>query len=547
MQSTRTGTPALLSWALGIPLACGLCLVAAGRHDESAQAPTATLEFRLAHENVLGTSLDLIVRAPDRAEAGRCEQAVLREIDRLERIFSTYDPRSEISRINASPWQPGETIAISAELGRLLATCASWQARTNGTLNVYLGETIGLWRRAAAKGSPPLPAAIAGQVPRHRQGGFQTVERDGKPFLERHGPGRFDVDAVAKGYIIDRALAAARRAVPSLRGLLLDLGGDIRTWRAANTDGDKTWEVGIADPQDPADNAPPLTRVRLENRAIATSGGYGRPLIVGDRRLAPILDPRTGRPVHRRRSATVVAADAATADALATALCVLDPSEGLALVERTPDAAGLILDNDGIPHRSRGWKTIEVSEPDAARSESAWPEGYRLTVCFELRNASEEEPRGRKRKKFKRHYVAAWVEDAKNRPVRLLALWAHRGEFKYVKDLKAFWKRKPGLGTDKSLRAVSRATRPPGAYTLTWDGRDQDGKPLPPGTYSIHIDINREDGPPRGRAYNSHTTVEIACGGRKAQATGRDKPELGGVKVTYGPADGEAPPGKQRP
>ena len=528
-------------------LAGGLCLYATGRHGgETADrdSPEPSL-FRLARENVLGTSLDLAVLVPDRRDAERCEQAVLDEIDRLERLFSTYDPRSELSRLNAAPWRTGDAHPVSGELHQLLADCASWQERTRGALNCYLGDTVDLWHRAAEEGRAPSPTARADCIARLHQGGFRAGERNGEKIVERLGPGRFDVDAVAKGFIVDRALDAARRAVPSLRGLLLNLGGDIRAWGTASPAGPAAWEVGVADPGCPADNAPPLARVRLADRAVATSGGYARPLAVGDRRVSHILDPRTGLPAGHVLSATAVAGDAATADALATALCVLPPAEGLALVDGIDDAACLIVDREGTPYRSRGWKAIEVSEPAAAGA-GAWQDGHRLTVRFELRDASDQEARGRKRKKFKRHYVAAWVEDAQDRPVRLLALWAERKEFKYVKDLDTFWQRRQALGGERQLQDVSRATRPPGVYTLTWDGRDEDGKPVTPGTYSVHIDINREDGPPRGRAQHTHTAVPIACGGAAAEAAGPDQPELAGVKVSYGPDD-RKPADEKRP
>ena len=79
-------------------------------------------------------------------------------------------------------------------------------------------------------------------------------------------------------------------------------------------------EIAVADPNAPHDNAEPLTRIVLTNAAIATSGAYARG--------AHLLDPRTGQQLKSAASATVVAPDAVTANALATTLCIAGEEEG---------------------------------------------------------------------------------------------------------------------------------------------------------------------------------------------------------------------------
>src|SRR6185436_14620584 len=92
-----------------------------------------------------------------------------------------------------------------------------------------------------------------------------------------------------------RAAAAAQAAVPSLAGLLINLGGDIAAW-GNDAGNQKGWLVGVQNPREPYDNAKPLTRLRLANHAVATSGDYERYYTVEGKRYSHLLDPRTGRP-----------------------------------------------------------------------------------------------------------------------------------------------------------------------------------------------------------------------------------------------------------
>src|SRR3546814_18267019 len=99
------------------------------------------------------------------------------------------------------------------------------------------------------------------------------------------------------------------------------------------------WQVAIADPRQPLDNAPGIARVQLRSQAIAASGHGSRGYTIGRRHLSHIIDPLDGWPLSYAPSATGVAADAATADALATVLDVLPIRDGLAPADAIHGAA----------------------------------------------------------------------------------------------------------------------------------------------------------------------------------------------------------------
>ena len=67
-------------------------------------------------------------------------------------------------------------------------------------------------------------------------------------------------------------IAVVRDSIPAVRGELINVGGDIHVWGTAPTGA--TWQVAVANPRDHADNAVPLTRLALRNRAVSSSGDY---------------------------------------------------------------------------------------------------------------------------------------------------------------------------------------------------------------------------------------------------------------------------------
>jgi thiamine biosynthesis lipoprotein len=147
---------------------------------------------------------------------------------------------------------------------------------------------------------------------------------------------RLDLGAIAKGYATDEALAVLRRL--GLPRALVNASGGISA--GAPPPGRDGWRVAVA-PLEP--DAPPSQFLRVVNGAVATSGDTWQFVEIDGKRYSHIIDPRTGWGLTTHSSVTVLAPDGMTADGLATAVSVLGPQEGLALVEQTPGVAALIV------------------------------------------------------------------------------------------------------------------------------------------------------------------------------------------------------------
>ncbi|WAC19935.1 DUF2271 domain-containing protein [Luteolibacter sp. SL250] len=395
--------------------------------------------FSFHHENVLGTSLELRVSADSEATARQAEASVLAEIDRLTAVLNTWSNDSEISRWQAS----GKTAVVSADLAAVLKACDQWAADSEGAFSVRVKAS------AADMGTPAW-----------------TLDGTTATFTAKAGG--ITVDALAKGYIIDRAVEKAA----GVTGIALNIGGDLRVT------GEQS--IMIADPRDDAENAAPLATVTLRDQALATSGDY--------RRGNHIIDPRSGKPATHIASASVIAPDATTADALATIFNVLQPSESLAMADAMPGVSCLIVSHDGGVFRSRAWR--EDRQQNMLVAADAAP-AFEMKVDFELDKPEAE--------RYLRPYVAIWIEDKDDFPVRTLSLWLLKGEkgLRWLPDLKR-WNR-----SDKTRRLadttdivplITSATRNPGKYSVTWDGLDDNKKALPAGEYTLYIEAAREKG-----------------------------------------------------
>jgi thiamine biosynthesis lipoprotein len=140
---------------------------------------------------------------------------------------------------------------------------------------------------------------------------------------------QLDFSAIAKGYAVDAV--AELLASNGIENYLVEVGGELRA-SGQKQNGD-LWRIAIEKPSLPQGGIQQV--VDLKNVAVATSGDYRNYFEKNGKRYSHTIDPRTGYPVdHKLVSVTVIAATAAKADALATAMMVLGPEQTLLFAEQ---------------------------------------------------------------------------------------------------------------------------------------------------------------------------------------------------------------------
>jgi len=416
--------------------------------------------------------MELKVFTASRSASSRAEAAVLQEISRLSAILSGYDANSEFSR-----WlrTQGTPVRVSPELYEVLALFDQWRIMTDGALDASAEVVTRCWRQAATRQCLPTNEELAVAIAQVRE---QHWRLDPANHTATHlSTVPLMLNSFAKSYIIKHA-ADAGLAAASANAIVVNIGGDLVIA------GNHTEEVLVSDPRSDAENDIPLDRLRLNNRAVATSGSYRRGELINGRWYSHIVDPRTGLPAGGVLSATVIAANATDAGALATAFNVMDTQESVKLAASLPGVDYLIITSDGRRLESPGWK--QMGSPATSASQSAQPTAdYELLVSLEI---------SLQQGFAKRPYLAAWVEDENHAPVRTFALW--HGPERYLPELRSWYLKYRGrYDADKSFAAsVTSATRSAGKYTLKWDGKDDQGAPVKPGKYVVKIEVSREHG-----------------------------------------------------
>jgi thiamine biosynthesis lipoprotein len=292
----------------------------------------------------MGTEFDVLLN-PD-GPTGQIEAAsqALDEVARLENQYTIYRPESELSRLNheaAEGW-----VTVEPELFRLLKRSLEIAAATDGAFNPISGRLIALWRNARRLGTLPEEPDLAEAVAAARLDG---VELDGAAHrLRFRQPGpRFNLAAIGKGYAVDRA--GARLDSAGVSDWLVHGGKSSALVRGGHAGWDG-WPVGLQNPLLPDRR---FLTLLLKDMALSTSGTAVQWFRHQGKRYGHIVDPRTGWPVDRMLSVSVIAPDAALADALSTAFFVLGVEKALACCDNFP-LVGAIL----FPYPQDG-RTVE--------------------------------------------------------------------------------------------------------------------------------------------------------------------------------------------
>jgi thiamine biosynthesis lipoprotein len=328
----------------------------------TAAAPDPVLERYEYQQIQMGVPFKLALYAADEPSANRAAEAAFRRVRALNATLSDYDPDSETRRLCATS-SPGRPVGASEDLFTMLARSLAFSRESSGAFDVTVGPVVKLWRKARRQKKLPDAEALAaarGLV------GYRHVRLSAEArTVELLKPGmQLDFGGIAQGYAADEMLRVLREQ--GISRALVDASGDVVA--GDPPPGKAEWTIGVAPLESP--DGTPSRYVGLENAAVTTSGSAYQFVEVDGRRYSHIVDPQTGLGLERIASVTVIAADGTTADALATALCVMTPEAGLALVEAREGAAALIVEKreDGVRTvASKGWDQHEVPPVAAGR------------------------------------------------------------------------------------------------------------------------------------------------------------------------------------
>ena len=290
----------------------------------------------------MGTTWSVRLVAPPGLERYVIPSAIEGELSGIIALFSHWDPRSELSRLNAAP--PGFW-AVSEPFWNLLNAAMDLADETNGAVDPTLGALVDLWGFG-----PPGPRPLNGFGTGHTTPfeeeiaaaralsgwGILRFNREARA-VQQLGGVKLDLSGIAKGHAVDRV--SDRLTALGATHHLVEIGGELRG-AGVKPDGMPWWAELQQAPGAPG----PRIVAALFDLACATSGDWVRNFEVYGQRFSHTIDGRTGRPVENGVASVTVLADTAMyADAMATALTVMGPEEGPAYAEALSIAAAFVM------------------------------------------------------------------------------------------------------------------------------------------------------------------------------------------------------------
>ncbi len=322
---------------------------------------TQSLETYLLNVSRNAMACEFVVHLNAGQHTGAVETAVaaLDLVEQLESQMTVYRDDSEISRLNARA--ANESVIVEERLHRLFRRAKELYGATDGAFDITAGplsKTWGFYRRQ-------------GRIPEHQEivTALNLVGSDKLDLSVNSAANavRFDLPGmeinlggIGKGYALDRAAQLLIQA--GVEDFVIH-GGQSSVLARGSRQGspENAWHVNV---RHPLRDEQLVARFLMRNRALGTSGPARQSFYYRGRRYGHILDPRTGHPVDGVHSCSVVANDAATADALSTAFFVLGVDEATKFCQQHSDVGALFV-CDGSKAGTVQLRRVNLTETEA--------------------------------------------------------------------------------------------------------------------------------------------------------------------------------------
>jgi len=321
-----------------VALACSLfCLLSFGQSGQTDVTVKRTLKL-------MGTRFEITVVAPNE-EIGyiNIDEAVS-EIERVEKLISSWDEKSETSQINKNVGI--KPVKVSRELFNLIERSVKISEITDGAFDITFASMDNIWKFDGTMDKVPTEGEIKKSVSKV---GFKKMRLDAQNqtvYLPEKGM-KIAFGAIGKGYAADRAKELL--VSKEVKGGIINASGDLTTWGTKVT-GEK-WLVGIANP---LSKEKVFSWLPVVESSVATSGNYEKYIMLNGEKYSHIIDPRTGYPTKGINSVSIFAKQAELCDALATAVFTMGRDVGLHMINQIDGVEAVVVDSENKVHRSSG-------------------------------------------------------------------------------------------------------------------------------------------------------------------------------------------------
>lgn len=285
---------------------------------------------------LMGNHFELTVVAGDEKWAHDRIDAGVAEIQRIERLLTTFSDDSETNHINQNAGI--SPVVVSTETFNLIERSLRISQVTQGAFDITYGSIDKrLWNFDQHMTSLPDKETAKKMV---RLIDYRNVILDREKstvFLKEKGM-RIGFGGIGKGYAAERAKQVMKEQ--GVTSGVVNASGDLTTW-GLQPNGNP-WTVGIANP-DAKHNV--FSYMSITDMAVATSGNYEKFVMIDGKKYSHTINPRTGLPVTGIKSVTIITTNAEIADAMATPVMIMGIRTGLDMIDQIKDIEAVIIDD----------------------------------------------------------------------------------------------------------------------------------------------------------------------------------------------------------
>lgn len=276
--------------------------------------------------------------------ANECIDAAIAEIQRIEKLLTTFNDHSQANLINAAAGI--HPVIVDKEVFDIIQRSIRISNLTQGAFDISYGSIDkSLWNFDRNMQSLPDKQTAKRMVRLINYRNIELNDEHCSVYLKEKGM-RIGFGGIGKGYAAERAKHVLKQM--GVESGIVNAAGDLVTW-GLQPNG-KPWTIGIASPDK---THQPFSYIEITDMAVATSGNYEKFVIINGKKYSHTIDPKTGLPVEGIKSVTIISPNAEIADAMATPVMVMGIHVGLDMINQMNNMACIIIDDNNKIYTSK--------------------------------------------------------------------------------------------------------------------------------------------------------------------------------------------------
>ncbi len=284
----------------------------------------------------MGNHFQISAVAEEEAWAYACIDAGILEIQRIEKLLTTFSEESETALINRNAGV--KPVAVSKETFNIIERSIRISRITQGAFDITYGSVDKrLWNFDTNLHSLPDKATAKKMARLIDYRNIMLDDLNCTVMLKKPGM-RIGFGGIGKGYAAERAKMVMKEM--GVQSGVVNAAGDMTAW-GLQPNG-KQWTIGIADPNS-KDRI--FSYMNITDMAVATSGNYEKYIIIDGRKYSHTINPKTGLPIRGIKSVTIICQNAEVADAMATPVMIMGIIPGLTMINQMKGIEAIIVDD----------------------------------------------------------------------------------------------------------------------------------------------------------------------------------------------------------